>query len=55
MAPRFAFPFETVEFLADLGDHNTKTWFDTNRHRYEAAYLEPARAFVETMAPRAAG
>jgi uncharacterized protein (TIGR02453 family) len=51
MAPRFAFPAETLEFLADLGRHNSKTWFDANRPRYEAAYLEPATAFVETIAP----
>jgi Conserved hypothetical protein (DUF2461) len=51
MAPRFAFPTETLEFLADLGDHNSKTWFDANRPRYEAAYLEPAKAFVETISP----
>jgi uncharacterized protein (TIGR02453 family) len=50
MAPRFAFPVETLDFLADLGRHNTKTWFDANRPRYEAAYLEPAKSFVETVA-----
>jgi hypothetical protein len=49
--PRFAFPTETLAFLADLRAYNTKPWFDAHRHRYEAAYLEPAKAFVETIAP----
>ena len=51
MAPRFAFPAETLAFLADLGHHNSKTWFDANRPHYETAYLGPAKAFVETIAP----
>ena len=51
MAPRFAFPAETLAFLADLGHHNSKTWFDANRPHYETAYLRPAKAFVETIAP----
>jgi len=51
MALRFAFPAETLEFLVDLGRHNSKAWFDANRSRYEAGYLEPARAFVETITP----
>jgi uncharacterized protein (TIGR02453 family) len=50
-APRFAFPPETLEFLADLSEHNTKPWFDANRRRYEGAYLEPAKAFVEAIGP----
>lgn len=49
-APRFAFPAETLEFLDELGAHNTKAWFDANRARYESSYLEPAEAFVEAIA-----
>lgn len=50
-APRFAFPTETLPFLRDLGAHNDKAWFDANRGRYEAGYAEPAKAFVEAIAP----
>jgi uncharacterized protein (TIGR02453 family) len=53
-AGRFSFPADTVEFLADLRRHNDKGWFDAHRDRYEAAYVEPAKAFVEAAAPRLA-
>lgn len=52
MASRpFAFPLDTVAFLADLRRHNDTAWFDANRARYESAYVQPAKAFVEAMAP----
>jgi uncharacterized protein (TIGR02453 family) len=53
MAPvtEFRFPAATIEFLADLRRHNDKAWFDANRTRYEEAYVEPAKAFVEAVAP----
>lgn len=47
----FRFPAATVQFLTDLRIHNDKAWFDTNRSRYEAEYLEPAKAFVEAIGP----
>lgn len=50
-AVRFAFPAETTAFLADLRADNTKAWFDANRDRYQVAYVEPAKAFVETISP----
>jgi uncharacterized protein (TIGR02453 family) len=50
-ASRFAFPPDTLEFLADLEAHNTKAWFDANRGRYESAYVAPAKAFVKAIAP----
>jgi uncharacterized protein (TIGR02453 family) len=49
--PGFAFPAATLAFLADLSCHNDKAWFDANRTRYQAAYIEPAKAFVEAVAP----
>ena len=49
--PAFAFPADTVAFLADLRAHNDKGWFDANRARYEAAYLAPAKAFVDVIGP----
>jgi uncharacterized protein (TIGR02453 family) len=47
----FSFPVDTIAFLTDLRSHNDKAWFDSNRGRYEAAYVEPAKAFVEAVAP----
>ena len=47
----FAFPADTVQFLRDLARHNDTDWFRANRARYEAAYVEPAKAFVEAAAP----
>jgi hypothetical protein len=44
-------PADTIEFLADLRRHNNKGWFDAHRDRYETAYVEPAKAFVEAAAP----
>lgn len=43
---------ETLAFLADIGAHNDKTWFEANRARYEADWLAPARAFVAALGPR---
>jgi uncharacterized protein (TIGR02453 family) len=47
----FRFPVDTVEFLTDLRAHNNKAWFDANRARYESAFIEPAKAFVEAVGP----
>lgn len=47
---RFAFPADTLAFLGDLGRNDTKPWFEANRARYQAAYVDPAKAFVETIA-----
>ncbi len=38
---------ETTRFLADLEANNEKAWLDANRDRYEAHWMEPAKAFVE--------
>ena len=46
------FPKETVRFLAGLGAHNDKAWFEAHRADYDAAFLAPAQAFVEALAPR---
>ena len=42
------FPKETITFLSSLSKNNNKAWFDGHRDDYEAYYLEPAKAFVET-------
>ncbi|MAG54839.1 MAG: hypothetical protein CMJ83_00955 [Planctomycetes bacterium] len=41
-----------VSFLKDLDVHNDKTWFNANRDRYDADYLDPALAFIADMSPR---
>ena len=47
----FAFPSTTITFLSDLRGHNDKMWFDAHRDRYDAAYVEAAKAFVESAGP----
>lgn len=46
------FPPETFAFLAGIHAHNEKVWFDANRALYEAGYVAPARAFVDTLGPK---
>ena len=46
------FPQDTVRFLTELTANNSKEWFDENRKRYEAVYLQPAKDFVSAMAAR---
>jgi uncharacterized protein (TIGR02453 family) len=51
----FAFPADTLAFLDDLRRHNSKAWFEANRARYQAAYVDAGKAFVEAVAPVLAG
>jgi uncharacterized protein (TIGR02453 family) len=46
------FPRETVRFLAGLRDHNDKKWFEAHRDDYQQAFLAPAVAFCEAVAPK---
>jgi len=46
------FPEKTVIFLRKLAANNNREWFTTHRPEYEAAVLEPAKAFVRTMGER---
>jgi uncharacterized protein (TIGR02453 family) len=46
------FPSETLRFLAGIRDHNDKKWFEAHRADYERAFLAPAVAFAEALAPR---
>jgi uncharacterized protein (TIGR02453 family) len=55
VAPSFAFPPDTLAFLEELRRDNTKAWFEANRARYQSAYVEAAKAFVEAVAPVLAG
>jgi uncharacterized protein (TIGR02453 family) len=51
IASMFAFPPQTQAFLRDVGAHNDRAWFDDHRDAYQGAYVEPAKAFVEAVAP----
>ena len=44
-----SFPAETFAFLAGIAATNEKAWFDANRRLYEAGYVAPSRALVETL------
>jgi uncharacterized protein (TIGR02453 family) len=46
-----AFPRATTKFLRALRDNNDRAWFDEHRDEYQAAYVEPAKAFVSAVAP----
>jgi len=37
---------ELFEFLEELAENNDRTWFQSNRSRYEEVIREPLRAFV---------
>ena len=43
------FPRDTVTFLRALARHNDEAWMRTNRARYDAAILAPARRCVVTV------
>ena len=43
------FPRDAAAFLAGLKENNNRTWFEEHRGTYEAALLQPARAFVVAM------
>jgi uncharacterized protein (TIGR02453 family) len=46
------FPKKTVPFLRDLAANNNREWFTAHRPEYEAAVVEPAKAFVRVMGGR---
>lgn len=43
------FPAETLKFLRQLKRNNDRDWFQKNKARYEAAFVEPALAFIAAM------
>jgi uncharacterized protein (TIGR02453 family) len=48
--PTFSgFPKDTIEFLCDLADNNTRDWFAENKVRYESSFLGPALAFISSI------
>jgi uncharacterized protein (TIGR02453 family) len=50
--PRF--DQETLRFLAELKTDNERPWFAANKHRCDAHVVDPALAFIDSMAPRIA-
>jgi len=42
-------PPEALEFLRELEDNNDRAWFKSNRARYDAHLVEPARALAERL------
>ncbi|HYY45752.1 MAG TPA: DUF2461 domain-containing protein [Candidatus Angelobacter sp.] len=46
------FPQETLDFLAELGAHNDREWFETRREDYERWYVELGRHFVVAAGER---
>jgi uncharacterized protein (TIGR02453 family) len=55
VTPSFAFPPDTTGFLGELRRDNSKVWFEANRARYQAAYVDAGKAFVEAVAAVLAG
>jgi len=41
----------TFSFLDELAANNDRTWFETNKPRYEALVREPALEFITAMGP----
>ncbi len=46
------FPKRTVPFFRELATHNDRDWFAAHKAEYEAAVMEPSRAFVLAMGER---
>ena len=39
-------------YLTDLAKHNNRTWFQSNKSRYQEVVVDPMGQFIEAMAPR---
>ncbi|MEZ6134371.1 MAG: DUF2461 domain-containing protein [Pirellulaceae bacterium] len=44
------FPRDTIEFLHELSENNTRDWFAANKQRYEQSVLDPALGFISSLA-----
>src|SRR5438270_1365198 len=47
--PAPIFTRETFQFFKDLGRHNSKSWMDENRERYQSAVVQPFRRLLEEL------
>lgn len=43
------FPADTLKFLRELSKNNRRDWFQENRARYEASFLTPSLAFIDSI------
>lgn len=43
------FPKDTLKFLAELADNNSREWFAVNKERYEASFVAPSLALIESL------
>lgn len=43
------FPRDTIRFLTDLENNNSREWFAEQRDRYENSFLEPSLSFIRAM------
>lgn len=50
--PFTGFSKDTTAYLRELSKHNDKNWFEANRERLDAAWLEPAKDFVVVVGQR---
>jgi uncharacterized protein (TIGR02453 family) len=49
VVPFDGFSPDVLRFLRELGENNTREWFQAHREEYETLLLEPARDFVVAM------
>jgi uncharacterized protein (TIGR02453 family) len=53
LSPTFSgFSKDTLAFFRNLGQNNTKTWFDQHKEVYEQQVLAPARDFIMALGAR---
>jgi uncharacterized protein (TIGR02453 family) len=46
------FPRQGLQFLAELGENNSREWFEAHKGEYRSSVLEPAQAFVFALGER---
>ena len=55
MAKGSYFTPATFRYLEELAEHNTRSWFQANKARYDEQVREPALRLILDFAPRLAG
>ncbi|NDJ52424.1 MAG: DUF2461 domain-containing protein [Chloroflexi bacterium] len=46
------FPAEAFTFLRNLGDNNTREWFEEHKDTYQTTIVEPSKAFILALGDR---
>jgi uncharacterized protein (TIGR02453 family) len=54
MKNKLLFPKTTLNYLGSLARNNNKDWFEKNREKFKAEFLEPAMQFVVDMGEKLA-